>query len=114
MGQVLGQFISPICQVTNQLAAGMQRVSQWPYSVVVQSNLCQATLTMPIPHHKHLTLNKPEDGHTMTCLHDLMQRRLEPFDSQPTGEVASRNEDHIFMRAGSSLPITWLCQFTQF
>ena len=36
-------------------------------------------------------------------LHELMQRSVEAFDSQPTGEVASSNEDY-----GSSLPITLL------
>ena len=50
MGRVLGQFISHTCQVTNQLAAGMQPVSRYSYSLVVQSNSSQATLTMPIPH----------------------------------------------------------------
>ena len=32
----------------------------------------------------------------LPSLHEMMQRRLEPFDSQPTGEVASRNEDHLY------------------
>ena len=49
--------------------------------------------------------------HDLPSLHELMQIRLEPFDSQPTGEVASRNEDHLFDSIGRSLPITWLYQF---
>ena len=32
----------------------------------------------------------------MTCLHELMQSSMEPFDSQPTAEVASPNEDYIY------------------
>ena len=77
-------------------------------------------------HHKHLTLQKqwpnvcwkgfhwPEVGHTMTCLslHELMQRSIEPFDSHPTGLVKwPVRMKTIFMRVGSSLPITLLYQF---
>ena len=31
--------------------------------------------------------------HDLASLHELMQRRMEPFDSEPTDEVASPNED---------------------
>ena len=34
--------------------------------------------------------------HDLPNLHELMQRRMEPFDSQPTGEVASPNEDYLY------------------
>ena len=32
----------------------------------------------------------------MPSRHELMQRSMEPFDSQPTGEVASPNEDYLY------------------
>ena len=32
----------------------------------------------------------------MPCLHELMQRRLKLFDSQPRGKVASPNEDYLY------------------
>ena len=34
--------------------------------------------------------------HDLPSLHDLNQSSLEPFDWQPTGEVASPNEDYFF------------------
>ncbi len=34
--------------------------------------------------------------HDFPSLHKLMQRSKEPFDSQPTGEVASPNEDYLY------------------
>ena len=37
-----------------------------------------------------------------------MQISLEQFDSQPTGVVASLNEDYLFESTHSSLPITLL------
>ena len=39
-----------------------------------------------------------------------MQISLEPFDSQPTGVVATLNEDYLF-ESNSSLPITWMHPF---
>ena len=36
--------------------------------------------------------------HDMPSLRELMQRSMEPFDSQPTGEVASSNEHYIHFR----------------
>ena len=37
-----------------------------------------------------------------------MQISLEPFVSQPTGVVASLNEEYLFESKYSSLPITWM------
>ena len=34
--------------------------------------------------------------HDLPSLHELVQISLEPFDSQPTGVVASLNEDYLF------------------
>ena len=34
----------------------------------------------------------------MPSLRELMQISMEPFDSQPTGEVASSNEHYIHFR----------------
>ena len=34
--------------------------------------------------------------HDLPSLHELMQGSMEPFDSQPTGEVASPNEDYLY------------------
>ncbi len=34
--------------------------------------------------------------HDLPSLHELMQRSMEPFDSQRTGEVASPNEDYLY------------------
>ena len=54
-----------------------------------------------------------EDSSSLTCLvyMRLMQISLEPFDSQPTGVVASLNEDYLFESKYSSLPITWMHPF---
>ena len=49
--------------------------------------------------------------HDLPSLHELMQISLEPFDSQPTGVVASLNEDYFFESKHSSLPITWMHPF---
>ena len=49
-----------------------------------------------------------EDSSSMTSLHELMQISLEPFDTQPTGVVASLNQDYLFESKYSSLPITWM------
>ena len=35
--------------------------------------------------------------HDLPSLHELMQQSsMEPFDSQPTGEEASPNEDYLY------------------
>ena len=34
----------------------------------------------------------------MPSLQELMQKSMEPFESQPTGEVASSNEHYIHFR----------------
>ena len=49
--------------------------------------------------------------HDLPSLHELMQIRLEPFDSQPTCVVASLSEDYLFESKHSSLPITWMHPF---
>ena len=49
--------------------------------------------------------------HDLPSLHELMLISLEPFDSQPTGVVASLNEDYLFESKYSSLPITWMYPF---
>ena len=47
----------------------------------------------------------------LSSLHELMQSSTESFDSQPTGKWPVRMNT-IFMRLGSSLPITLLYQRT--
>ncbi len=34
--------------------------------------------------------------HDLPSLHEQMQTSMEPFDSQPTGEVDSPNEDYLY------------------
>ena len=44
---------------------------------------------------QHLKTGK-DKLHDLPSLHEQMQISLEPFDSQPTGVVASLNEDYLF------------------
>ena len=49
--------------------------------------------------------------HDLPSLHELVQRSMEPFDSQPTGEVKwPVRMKTMLMRVGSSPPITCLYQ----
>ena len=61
------------------------------------------------PHTSHLAETKAKrllEGipltwgwtcHDLPSLHDLMQSSVDPFDSQPPGEVASPNEDYPYV-----------------
>ena len=65
---------------------------------------CQTMLN--VMHHKHLTLQKQWPNvcwkgyhwthHDLPSLHEQVQISMEPFDSQPTGEVDSPNEDYLY------------------
>ena len=66
---------------------------------------------MTDPADKRARTTPRQQLHDLPSLHELMQISLEPFDSQPTGVVASLNEDHLFKSKCSCLPITWMHPF---
>ncbi len=62
----------------------------------IDINIIVSKIATPVSLLKGIPLTWGWTHHDFPSLHELMQRSVEPFDSQPTGEMASSNEDYMY------------------